>query len=169
MIVLRTASEPIFKDMGRPQTEYRTREHGVTLYVEKKAYHVELCNCRGAIETQDFEDKASADSQFDNWMAEFKMEEDKAKYVKQENEKLTLIEMIREYFTAGDWLSDMDSMLDQIKEDISIRYSYKNLYTNTSGFFAHVKIHKRGKQDKVEVFIKGDDFGHFVEHIKIKP
>lgn len=170
-IFLRMAVEPLYKDRGRPQTEYRTHERYAQLYVEDGQYHVNFGNDRGSLETHDFslKDRDLAISKFEEAVADCDMEEDSFKSVWDENKKATLIDIVNVYLSAGDWLSGMDAILEQMKEDTRINFKYKNLYSNVSGFLAHVKIRKRGfKGQLVEVFIQGSDMGHFVQAIEDK-
>lgn len=164
-VFLRMAHEPTF--IYRGDSAVRTDEHWVCLYVQNGKYVVEFGDYASTIDKWEFSDRTDADIKFNGLVELYGMKEDKFKTVWKENEKLSLEQIIRAYFEEGDYLEpDMDSVLEQIKDDVKISYSYKNLYSDANGFLAHVKIRKQGYKDKVEVFIEGDGFGHLVKKIQ---
>jgi len=166
---IRLADEPTFKDRGIPQSEYRTEEHWAQVYVQNGEYHVEFGNCRGTIEDKRA-DRDTCLEKFQEYVASFGMEQDSWKDIQQENENLSLEQIVKCFFIEGDILNDMDEWLDRLKTDAHLIYRYKNLYTSNNGFLAQVKIWRFATQkyplQKLVVFILNDGIGHMVKRIE---
>ena len=83
--LLRRASEPLFKDRGRPQTTYRTHERWVELEYDRNGdvFTIAVGNDRGIIEDWVFADRDEADEKFNDIKAECGMDEDASKPIKQ--------------------------------------------------------------------------------------
>jgi hypothetical protein len=172
---IRIAVEPLWKDRGAPQTEYRTHERYTQLYMQDGIYNVGVGNERGLLNNWQFSNRTDADGKFDEYVNECGMNEDLWKTVQEENSKLTLKQVIECYFKPGDFLREgMDAWLDRIKKEAHVPYCYHNLYSNSSGFLAKVKMWRRAKSpqngepftDKVEIFIENNGLGHMVLHME---
>lgn len=97
---LRRASEPLFKDLGRPQTTYRTNERWVELEYDRvgDVFTIAVGNDRGIIEDWVFNDRDEADVKFDELKAESDMEEEEVEL--DESEKLKqLLKPVKVVFT----------------------------------------------------------------------
>lgn len=92
------------------------------------------------------------------------MEEDDRKTVWDENKKVTLEQMLRCYFSEGGYLCPcMDLVLEQLKRDLSLRYSYRNICR----MIAHVKLSKKN-HGKAEVFVEKNIGGEMVLEIRAR-
>ena len=172
-ILLRSATEGLWSKQTKEGYYGRTKEHWSQIYRQGKQYVVELGDCRGLIESEEFDEFEEAESRFNEYVSNYDLEEDKLSSIKTENknEEVTLSDVVSAYMEAGDWLKDgMDSVLDEMVRDIrpilegGLRYTYRNLFSNMSGFVAEVKI--RNGKHRVDVTIDGSDLGHLVRNVQ---
>lgn len=151
------AEEPIYDKHGN-----RTNRHCVQIYKDREGYVVELRDERGFIKGESGESLNDVLDFFNYNVIDYDMEIDSQKEIDSENKDLTLEDIVRLYAEEGDYLDGnldgIDGFLERLKEEANIKYSYRNLISNSSGFLARAILRRgRGRgSDKVVVYIDYD-------------
>ena len=130
----------------------------------RRGFTARLGDDRGVLESLTYENLEDANVKFKQYIKLYEMKEWNKEKIQEINKDLSLLDIVQIFFEVGDYLEpDMDTILEEFQRITGITYQYSNLYSNVSGFLAKVEFTRN--EEKVVMFVEGDDLGHLVKHI----